>query len=244
MEKGCCVLPVIPVRETGSHKAQQVNQLLFGDTYSIIEEKGEWLWIKGDFDGYEGFIRRNQHFTGIPEGPRQTLSRNQPVEVHFGGNSWEIMVPAGSYFYGQAFVHGNMEFLLKESSPALSLHETLRQFRFAPYLWGGRTSWGMDCSGLTQIVHKIAGINLPRDAYQQALEGTTIDFDFETQAGDLAFFDNEEGHIHHVGIITQPGIIVHASGFVREDRLDHAGIFDPVAKIYTHKLRIIKRLNL
>ena len=112
----------------------------------------------------------------------------------------------------------------------------------APYLWGGRSPFGIDCSGLVQMTYKLSGIKLPRDAGQQASCGTTINLLSEAQAGDLAFFDNEEGIITHVGIILPNNQIIHASGRVRVDSLDHEGIYNVKKKQYSHKLRLIKRI--
>ena len=112
----------------------------------------------------------------------------------------------------------------------------------APYLWGGRSPFGIDCSGFTQLVYKIAGKKLPRDAYQQAEIGQTLSFVEEAQSGDLAFFDNEEGSIVHVGILLQDNEIIHASGKVRIDKIDHQGIFNVDTKRYSHKLRLIKKI--
>ena len=101
---------------------------------------------------------------------------------------------------------------------------------------------GMDCSGFSQVVHRIVGNDLPRDASQQVELGDTISFVEEAQAGDLAFFDNEEGNITHVGICLGGGDIIHASGSVRIDKLDHIGIFNADKGTYSHKLRVIKRI--
>ena len=115
-------------------------------------------------------------------------------------------------------------------------------FLNAPYLWGGRTPFGIDCSGFTQIVYRLQGINIPRDAHQQAEVGNTLSFIEESQEGDLAFFDDSEGEITHVGIIMNNNNIIHASGKVRIDKLDQQGIFNIEKKIHTHKLRIIKSI--
>ena len=115
-------------------------------------------------------------------------------------------------------------------------------FLNAPYLWGGRTPFGIDCSGFTQIIYRLQGINIPRDAYKQAEIGTTLSFINESEEGDLAFFDNAEGKIIHVGIIMKKNYIIHASGKVRIDKIDQEGIFNIEKKKHTHKLRIIKSI--
>jgi gamma-D-glutamyl-L-lysine dipeptidyl-peptidase len=112
----------------------------------------------------------------------------------------------------------------------------------SPYLWGGKTPFGIDCSGFTQMAYKLAGIKLRRDAWQQAEQGHTINLLEETEPGDLAFFDNDEGNIVHVGIILRDHKIIHAAGKVRIDSIDHYGINNKELKKYTHKLRLIKRM--
>ena len=112
----------------------------------------------------------------------------------------------------------------------------------APYLWGGKTPFGIDCSGFTQMVYKLNGFALPRDAYQQAEIGETLSFVEEAEPGDLAFFDDDEGNIIHVGMVLEQGTIIHASGKVRIDALDHQGIYNKELKNYSHKLRLIKKI--
>ena len=128
-----------------------------------------------------------------------------------------------------------------------AIHRCARQFLNAPYLWGGRTILGIDCSGFTQLVMLLNGRSIPRDAYQQAELGDTVAFVEEAQTGDLAFFDNAEGRITHVGIVLREAehhvSIIHASGKVRIDALDHQGIFNAERSAYSHKLRIIKRFR-
>ena len=120
--------------------------------------------------------------------------------------------------------------------------ENALMFLSSPYLWGGRSPLGVDCSGFSQIVYRLQGIDLPRDAYQQAKVGTTLSFVEESEPGDLAFFDNQEGVITHVGIILKDNHIIHASGKVRIDRMDQQGIFNSELGIHTHKLRLIKSI--
>ena len=115
-------------------------------------------------------------------------------------------------------------------------------FLNAPYLWGGKTPFGVDCSGFTQMVYKLNGYKLMRDASQQSKQGEALSFIEESEPGDLAFFDNEEGNIIHVGIIMDDNYIIHASGKVRIDRLDHLGIYNAEINKHTHKLRVIKKI--
>jgi len=122
------------------------------------------------------------------------------------------------------------------------LAKTAYLFLNAPYLWGGRNLLGIDCSGFTQIVYKINGIPLDRDASQQALQGQTLSFIEESEAGDLAFFDDTEGNITHVGLLLEDHHIIHASGCVRIDRIDQSGIFNSETQSHTHKLRFIKKM--
>ena len=125
--------------------------------------------------------------------------------------------------------------------PKGNLIPTAFMYLNAPYLWGGKTPFGIDCSGLTQMVYKLNGYKLPRDASQQATEGEPLSFIEESEPGDLAFFDNDEGNIIHVGLIMENNYIIHASGKVRIDRLDHLGIYNAETNRHTHKLRVIKK---
>ena len=123
-----------------------------------------------------------------------------------------------------------------------SIPDTAMRFINSPYIWGGRLPSGIDCSGLTQLVYKIHGIAIPRDSWNQAEAGKTVDFIDSTEPGDLVFFDNERGRISHVGMILSRGLVIHASGRVRIDRIDHQGIYKPEKKGYSHKLRLIRRI--
>ena len=126
--------------------------------------------------------------------------------------------------------------------PKKYLIDTTYLYLNAPYLWGGKTPFGIDCSGFTQMVYKLNGYKLLRDASQQALQGEALSFIEESEPGDLAFFDNEDGKIIHVGIIMEDNYIIHASGKIRIDRLDHLGIYNAETNKHTHKLRVIKKI--
>jgi cell wall-associated NlpC family hydrolase len=257
MQFGVTTLSVVPVRSKPAHEAEQVTQLLFGDIYTIEETHGNWLRIHIAFDGYTGWIHTLQG-TIITEQQYKTLSKASYAvaaelvqTISSNGKSFPVMM--GSILYD--FDGMNCK-LLKEnyvySGQAVKQNGENRKsdlikklavkFLNAPYLWGGKTAFGVDCSGFTQTVYKTAGIHLPRDAYQQAEKGKTVNFIFEAKVGDLLFFDNEEGRITHTGIYLHENTLIHASGMVRIDAVDHHGIFNRDLKKYTHKLRIIKRL--
>ena len=131
---------------------------------------------------------------------------------------------------------------LNETNPKSKLVSTALHYLNSPYLWGGKSPFGIDCSGFVQCVYQLHGIQLPRDAYLQAAHGETLGFIDESEPGDLAFFDNNEGKITHVGIIMPDYHIIHAFGQVRIDRLDQTGIFNSLQNTHTHKLRVIKKI--
>jgi hypothetical protein len=112
----------------------------------------------------------------------------------------------------------------------------------APYLWGGRTPFGIDCSGFVQMVYKLKRIKLLRNANQQATQGEVISLLDEAEPGDLVFFDDDEGKITHVGLLIDRTRLIHCSGKVRIDAIDHQGIYNHDIQQYTHRLRLIKRI--
>lgn len=258
MKKGICLLPIVPVRKEASETSELVTQILFGETLIIKDAVAKWFHIKLDNDNYEGWVDRkmiqitsDSQYSEINQ--LQSIALSQVVTKVFSETRQSYLwLPAGSNIRGinkkdEKKFSLNGETFLFDSKP-LSVNkadrfqtiETAGQFLNAPYLWGGKTIFGMDCSGFTQLVLKINGKNIPRDANQQVEEGNSLSFITESRPGDLAFFDNENGEIVHTGIITGKDSIIHASGMVRIDRFDHQGIFNPELNQYTHKLRLIK----
>jgi gamma-D-glutamyl-L-lysine dipeptidyl-peptidase len=253
---GICHLSIVPVRSIPSDSAEMVTQLMPGDTFEILESKAGWELIHMAFDSYEGWIDSKQYqplqlaeFELLQQLP-QFVSLELLCQS-YGTDNESLFVPFGSTlpnYDGKTFSIGKKSFhfsgkskLVNRNSNSSNIKETALLFLNTPYLWGGRSPMGIDCSGLVQIVYKVNGINLPRDASQQFLLGETIDFVNEAQPGDLAFFDNIEGTIIHVGILIAPDQIIHASGQVRKDPFDHNGIFNPAIGRYSHRLRLIKR---
>lgn len=258
MSFGICNLSVIPCRKESSSKSEMVTQLLFGETFKVIVEDEGWAQIVTTFDNYECWINASQYMHLTPEEFNQITHNsrflvNDIISVITNKTDYaSFPCVAGSSlpnFEDDNFeitdIKFNYEGELSDSNQLGTrekIVEKAYEFLNSPYLWGGRTALGIDCSGLTQLVYKLNGYILPRDAYQQANEGNAIDFVEEAKEGDLAFFDNEEGKITHVGIVLRDSKILHASGQVRIDKFDHNGIFNEAKQEYTHKLRIIKQI--
>ncbi len=246
----------MPVRSEPSHRSEQVTQLLFGEHYEVLGAQHDWVRIKISFDGYEGWIPQGQN-TSIEFQDFNFLQKASSflsydlvqLMVHEGKIQTIVLGSTLPFFENEHCrindkkykFDGNAKFPEKINSPHALIENTFMYLN-APYLWGGRSPFGIDCSGLTQMVFKLSGYKLYRDAAQQAEQGHTINLIDETNTGDLAFFDNEEGKITHVGILTDKDRIIHASGKVRIDSFDQVGIFNQETKRYSHKLRVIKRL--
>lgn len=239
MSYGRCDLSVIPIRKEGSHTSEMVSQLLYNELYEVLDEKPGWYLIKTCEDQYEGWIQGIQH---------HAINEQEFIE-HQSGRRYIVDQPVLSYegrqlSIGTVFhepVPGTMT-MPGRFVPAMMI-EFAEKFLGAPYLWGGRTLFGIDCSGLVQLCARAAGKLLPRDASQQIQEGELVYFLPEIQPGDLAFFGNEDGKIVHVGMMLDSERIIHASGQVRIDYLDQSGIFNKERNEHTHRLQVIKRIN-
>ena len=250
---GICNLAMIPLRFEASDKSEIVSQILFGEHFEILEQQKQWTFIKMQFDGYEGWVDSKQYQL-ISEISFNLLTAEAVIlnadliEYITGPSNLLIPIPLGSSvsFLNHNDINiSNFDFEGIKTSGEKSkenLISTAFMYLNAPYLWGGKTPFGIDCSGFTQMVYKLNGYNLLRDASQQSAQGEALSFIEESEPGDLAFFDNEEGNIIHVGIIMEDNYIIHASGKVRIDRLDHLGIFNSEINKHTHKLRVIKKI--
>lgn len=250
---GICNLANIPLRAEATDRSEIVSQVLFGEHFQILEQQKQWTRIKLQFDDYEGWIDTKQYHP-ISESQYNQLSsdaiilNSDLVEYVSAPNNLLTPIPLGSSlsFLNHSDINkDNFDFegmKISGVKPKSNLVNTAFMYMNAPYLWGGKTPFGIDCSGFTQMVYKLNGHKLLRDASQQATQGEALSFIEESEPGDLAFFDNEEGRIIHVGIIMDDNYIIHASGKVRIDRLDHLGIFNADQNRHTHKLRVIKKI--
>lgn len=258
MHYGICLLSIVPGRKEPQSTSEMVTQLLFGEEYTVIESGDDWTKIITTYDNYSCWISTKQHYK-ITESSFQQLQKhpasylNELAQLVCDKNtaiSFPITLGATlPFFKNKSATIGSYEFECTgnvltgaQKKTAADILLTAKLYLNAPYLWGGKTPFGIDCSGFTQQVFKLNGYKLPRDAYQQVELGTPLSFVEEAEAGDLAFFDNEEGKIVHVGILLNNEQIIHASGSVRIDKFDHYGIFSADTKKYSHTLRVIKRL--
>lgn len=250
---GISNLAIVPIRLEPSDRSEQVSQLLFGDHFKILEQlDNKWTKIETAFDNYEGWID-NKQYININEEQFLTLEKDETIlngdliEYVTTTNNQLIPIPLGSCvtFIENKIVDkiGVFDGLkLSGKKNKSNIITTALMYLNTPYLWGGKTPFGIDCSGFTQMVYKLNGYKILRDASQQSSQGEALSFIEESEPGDLAFFDNDEGNIIHVGIMMENNYIIHASGKVRIDRLDHLGIFNAETNRHTHKLRVIKKI--
>ncbi len=246
-----CIVAVCPLRSEASHRSEMVSQLLFGEAAEVIETAKDFIHIRCLYDDYVGWAQKS----GLVEVDEETALR-KPVSFTFKRNTTvlingsEMYVPiATPMFAGSTLGNYTIEYKEEETllfEPSFFTDEVIKMaallYENVPYLWGGKSSFGIDCSGLVQQVFKLFGKRLPRDAYQQATGGEVVHFLQEAQCGDLAYFDNDDGRIVHVGILFDADEIIHASGSVRVDTIDSYGIINKQTGERTHKLRIIKRM--
>ena len=258
MKTGICNLSVIPVRTEASEKSEMVTQILFGELFSIDAQKESWSHVRLVYDNYEGWVDTKM-ISPIDEEIFHVLNYAECgyigdlIDVINNNSTGELFpILLGSSIRNiknNLFMVGTQEYGFEgELTPSLpspdkyKILEMAQSLLNAPYLWGGCTPFGIDCSGFTQLVFKINGVKLLRDASLQATQGEAVGFISEAEPADLAFFDNKEGNITHVGILLGDGRIIHASGKVRIDKIDHQGIYNEGLKQYSHKLRLIKRI--
>jgi hypothetical protein len=252
MQYAICTVAAAPVRKEPSHRSEMINQLLFGETMQVLEAKEEWFKIKSLYDDYEGWLT-NHLITAVNEDIAQSALNYvasglvNPITLP----DQLINAPMGSSLVGfdeetrllwddQYKYHGTYRNIQQPLDLDL-LWKSAQAWINAPYLWGGKTFMGVDCSGFVQTVFKVLGIQLKRDAYQQAEQGSAVEL-AAAKPGDVAFFHNENGRVTHVGILLNPQEIIHASGKVRIDQLDGQGIVNRESGKRTHQLHSIRRI--
>lgn len=260
MSFGIADLSIIPMRNEKSDRSEMISQILFGEMYQILEIDEKWIYVRLIHDGLEGWIDRKMYVPVSDEYVENYRSESQVLTTEV----FNIVMKEGDYG-NKLIVSGSVlpffdvatkKMLIGEDSYTLiskikdvsidSLRDLIIGYALmyynTPYLWGGRSPYGIDCSGLIQVVYRMAGIDLPRDIAGQVNGGQDFSFVEEALPGDLAFFGEDTGTITHVGIIWEQNRIIHASGRVRIDKVDHQGIFNEDLKRYTHNLKVIKRI--
>ena len=259
MTKGIATPPYIPLRKDPSHLSEMISQLLFGETFDIIDSSpGSWIRVKNHYDDYKGWIYRDPSCL-LTEESADILEKCKPFILNRRFTTLtsiscdeELVVSAGSTLYldpdDASRVYAGHWYRLDRPVEALSgdihsrLHYLAGQFLNSPYIWGGKSAFGTDCSGLVQTLFRIIGIMIKRDSGEQHKEGKTVNMLSDSVPGDLVFFDDEDGEIVHTGVLLDKNLVLHASGRVRVDPIDHQGIYNESTGNYSHKLRLIKRI--
>ena len=258
MTRGTTFHAYVPMRFEPGNTSVMISQLLFGEEFTLLERSGHWLHIRLDFDGSEGWVEK--HLVELSE------AENGKLKDASGSYSMVILpsttildltlgqqriIPAGAVWnseqrnsmiwYGHSFEILSGEGFIRPGA-LNNPGEIGTRLVSLPQIPGGRTGFGFDGPGLVQLICRIMGKKIPRYCQQQVRLGSTINFMSEVREGDLAFFDDEEGEIFHVGMILDGGNILHCDTCVSIDLLDHHGIYSNELERYTHKLRVVKRL--
>jgi hypothetical protein len=249
MRYGICKISIAPLRLETSDSSEMVSQVLYGELFKVIDTRKNWWYIRLNHDLYEGWIDHKQ-VQEIDTDLYDRLSKGAPIYssditsmVAHKDKSLSLITLGAQVSSSESLNDTYINSTTGESQRKLQIVEQALKLMNAPYLWGGRTPFGIDCSGFTQLVYRLCGIQLKRDASQQATQGEALSFVEEATPGDLAFFDNKEGSITHVGIIMSDNYIIHAHGKVRIDRLDQTGIYNASENYHSHKLRVIKCID-
>jgi hypothetical protein len=257
IDYGVCRLSVVPVRIEASHKAEQATQLLFGDHYEVTQQSDDrkWVRIRINFDLYEGWIDAKQHhsvskeyfeyfnraeFKITTDLTSSMLYNKSPMIILMGS-----MIPISSselFKMEEQFAFNGEAKNVGQKREFDYLKNIAMKYVNSPYQWGGKSPFGIDCSGFAQIVFKICGYKLFRDSSQQATQGKSVKVFDQIKPGDLAFFKDAENKINHVGILLGGDRIIHASGRVRIDHFNEEGILNLETKIYTHTFSHIRRI--
>ncbi|OFY65262.1 MAG: hypothetical protein A2V64_05160 [Bacteroidetes bacterium RBG_13_43_22] len=252
MDRFICENVFVPLRSGPSHRSEMLSQVLFGEKYQVLDQSGHWFRIVTLFDNYTGWIDINhiQQTEDKVKGTGHVLNR---FLLCYKNDKTKMILEAGCEIYNPDF--DNKKFTIGKNNYTTSADfnnsfitttdsfaDLAMKFINSPYIWGGRIPSGIDCSGFTQLVYKILGMAIPRDSWQQSEKGSDVSFIDEAIPGDLVFFDNERGRISHVGMIVSKGLVIHASGRVRIDTIDHQGIYKNETRGYSHHLRTIRRI--
>ena len=246
MNQAICRVAIAPMRADKSDSSEMVSQILFGEIIKKLDSHNNWILIETYIDKYQGWVDSKQlEFLNKNEIDnwflnQQTITTNCQIKTNIG----TLNLTKGAFLnknLSSKFKIGHLEIISKYKHSTPSLISFAKSYLNTPYLWGGKTNYGIDCSGFTQIVLRNQGIEIPRDASQQEKYGSPTLYK-DRQKGDVAFFSNSVGKIIHVGILISKTKIIHASGRVKIDTIDDKGIFSQELNEYSHTLYSIKRM--
>ncbi|SHJ11799.1 C40 family peptidase [Pseudozobellia thermophila] len=249
MQYGICHLSLVSVRAQATDSSEMVSQLLYGEHFKVLEQRKYWSRVRIAFDQCEGWVL-NQQITLIDEEAYTAIEAKKSLKyacdlVSFVEMQGSVLLPivlGSTVSHTGQLSHTFDGNFFQGKKKKTGLIETALLYLNAPFQWGGKSPFGIDASAFTQMVYKINGYKLLRKASEQSSQGRPLSFIEESEAGDLAFFDNNDGEIYHVGIIMDNNYIIHVDGKVRIDRLDHTGIFNVDTSKYSFKLRVIKKV--
>lgn len=260
---GVTTQAIVPVRATANHRSEMVTQLLWGECFRVVDSCDSWIKVASCLDGYKGWIelkmgkpyssQPQHHNTAEPQYRISSPTARVTLANDVRGETW--LLPMGSLLAeydvdNQTFITAERKYRVcsGEVTPCLhttqsALLATAQSYLHTPYLWGGRSPLGIDCSGFVQLVYSLHGVQLARDAKDQLPLLQRLDSLTECRGGDLAFFENKNGAITHVGLLLNQNLIIHASGSVRIDGIDSHGIYTREHGEHTHQLHALARVK-
>tara|TARA_B100000902_G_C27200555_1_gene858821 strand:- start:70 stop:804 length:735 start_codon:yes stop_codon:yes gene_type:complete len=240
---GICSLSAVPMRKFQSDQSEMTNQILFGETFNVIKKNKKWSFIKLKHDNYTGWIDNKQYQIVNSHNTDYIISNRKNSSIIIKSIKQNItigsLIPQKKSMIQKLHITHQLSFCTMEPIEKWFI-KIAKTYLNTPYLWGGRSIFGIDCSGLTQMVFRLFNKKLPRDSKDQAKKGRKIKNIKKIKLGDLAFFGDKK--ITHVGIILTNNKIIHASGKVRIDLINEHGILDNNTLQKTHQLICIRRI--